>query len=532
MDGGIDKSMGAGDAGQWPRSIDRGVTINVVAAMSRVVANTLHHRWLSASDQRDAVEHAFTALESWFASTAADELYLRMLGDELNVAGIPLDATQADVAPVAGQMAALGLPALAILKSITAREYGPLLEILGARPAELEVLGGFQSFAAKVGVEHAVVRNIVLREVAEDDVVIKKSRVEAAVPAGGGDRAALVQFLKGAEGDAGVAPEALARAQDDAAGVGGLILDAARESADVGRAMGEAVRRAFDCWVKSPGAQTQKGKKDLSRYIGRLQDWLKENAPEGGGAADEIAEAFDAIGDELKMDTLAAEYLRKRKAISESEERILRYIRRKGREGIDETDLERRLLSGGLEGSDWRDLIVKSGLAGAGGSEEAVRFLSERLLMLENVLRGPGLKVGEDPAKLASDLKRIAVDVDALAVDTNRKVQDIIEEYRREDTEAEASGGPVRKGGSRRQLYEKLSEIGQELCQPLSVINCSISMITSGRLGDVSGAQKDMLNLAVESSQKLQQIVDSLMVITGVPKGLEPDAKIQSELYR
>jgi hypothetical protein len=41
-----------------------------------------------------------------------------------------------------------------------------------------------------------------------------------------------------------------------------------------------------------------------------------------------------------------------------------------------------------------------------------------------------------------------------------------------------------------------------------------------------------MLNLAVESAQKLKQIVDSLMEITGVPKSLEPDAKIQAELYR
>jgi len=39
------------------------------------------------------------------------------------------------------------------------------------------------------------------------------------------------------------------------------------------------------------------------------------------------------------------------------------------------------------------------------------------------------------------------------------------------------------------------------------------------------------LQLAVESSQKLKHIADSLMEITGVPDELEPDAKIQAEIY-
>ena len=516
---------------------DREVTARVLRTLSLVVANTLRGRWLSRSDQHDAVRHACEALDAWFVATSVDELYLRLLGGELNAAGMLFNASDPDVEPLAGQLDALGVPALAILKGMTDDEYGHLLEILGARPAELDLLGGFQAFAAKIGVTHAVARNIVLREVAEDDVVVKKGRAAAAVPAAGEERAGLVAFLKDGEGGGDTARETLSRIQDDAEGVGGLILDAAREAADMGQAIGEAVRRAFDCWTKSPAARTQKGKKELARFVGRLQDWLKLNAPEGVQASTAVAETFDDIGDELKMDTLATEYLRKRKAISDSEARILRYIRRKGREGIEESELERRLVEGGLEGSDWRDLLVRSGVAGTGGSEEAVRFLSQRLFLLESVLREQGPQTAEDPAKLASDLKRIAVDVDAMVIDTNRKVQDIIDEYRQEDAAIEAgavdaAGVPLRKSMPRRALYEKLSEIGQELCQPLSVINCSISMITSGRLGVVTGGQVDMLNLAVESAQKLKQIVDSLMEMTGMPKGLEPDAKIQAELYQ
>lgn len=512
----------------------------VIAAMCLVIGNTMAHRWLSPFDQADATRVAFRRLTEWFGAAGCGELYLRHLVDRLEAADQALDMSLGDVAPLAGQMEALDLRGLVVQKEIAEGEFKNFLEILSAEPDELLLLGGFQSFAAKIGVTHVVVRNIVLREVAEDDIVVRKARFADVVANRPGGHSRLLDFLRSTGGEATDAVrEALESAQDDCEGVGALLLETAKDAPDAGLALGDAVRRAFECWSAAPAARTQKGKKELARFVGRLQNWLTAQTSGTEGAADALNETFDAIGDELKMDAMTAEYLRRRRAISESESRILRYIHRKGREGIEQTDLEQRLMEGGLQGGDWRDLLVKSGVAGSGGPEATVRRVASRLLGLEDALRSRRSAGGAvDPGKLTQDLKQIAVDVDALVVDTGRKVQDIIDEYRQDaqdeqSAEADAAGPEAKKRGpsSRKALYEKLSEIGQELCQPLAVINCSISMITSGRLGGVTGTQADVLNLATESVQKLQKIVDSLMRITGVPQALEPNAEIQSNIY-
>ena len=77
-----------------------------------------------------------------------------------------------------------------------------------------------------------------------------------------------------------------------------------------------------------------------------------------------------------------------------------------------------------------------------------------------------------------------------------------------------------------------LAEIVQELCQPLSVINCSIEMIKSSHLGAVSDSQLEILNLASTSGDRVKLLVDKLLELSGLPTTMTPDADIQSSLYR
>jgi signal transduction histidine kinase len=86
---------------------------------------------------------------------------------------------------------------------------------------------------------------------------------------------------------------------------------------------------------------------------------------------------------------------------------------------------------------------------------------------------------------------------------------------------ARAQGQAVRI--TRRQLLEMLAEIAQELCQPLSVVQCSLDMVSSRMLGEVSDSQMEMLKLALESVTRLQGLVEGLRTVAGVPQSLTPD---------
>lgn len=526
------------DTGQYAADLTQ-----FMESMALIVGNHAANRWLSESDARDAVQACFVYLERVFG--VMDEIMVRHRGDSLDAAHVVLMPDQPGIKVLMQQMLEHDVKAFSIDKGLSLDELVGLLELLGAQAAQLETLGGLGAFAEKAGIRKFHIKNIVFREVTDEDVVVKKSAVgsKGGVP----DpevKDSIIAFLRGSKGvgAAPPAPDALDQAHSASDEIADMILAAARDSdADATDAVSagrvrEILKRAFDFWMQSPAAKTQKGKKAIGKSLKTLESTIMERLKQTAGYDDSVStlleDAFGSMDDELKMDSLAAEYVKKRKAIEKSESRILRYMRNKGRDGVVDSELESKLLDGGLEGSDWRDLLVRSGVVGEAlqGSENAVgaiRDLSTRLASIEDTLkqRGGGAKKS-DAGELAKALKNAAVDADALAENTNRKIQTMVEEYQA-DSHAEGEDG----GAERKQAYGKLSEIAQELCQPLSVINCSISMITSGRLGNVSPEHTDMLKLAVESSQKLKHIADSMMEITGVPEGLEPDAEIQAEIY-
>lgn len=532
---------------------------DVAMQVGTIIRNNMGKLWFSNADMHTAVASCFTAVHG--ALENAPELFFRRVGDCLDIADVDIPLNSRELQVLADQFDSLNISGLVIARGLQKQEFSDLLEILSARAEELNALGGFEAFMRRVGIEHVAPRQVILKEVTDGDMVVKKQ--DAPPPLSDEARAQrrdeALTYLRhdGSDTSADTVRDALTAVRDDTGAMADLIVESARvPGLDEGDAVSasrvrDALQRAFDVWAGGPEMKTQKAKKALARSMRALKGAVLERLGGLPGFNEEteslLQDAFESFDDELKMDALAAEYLRKRKAISDSEARILRYIRKKGRSGVSESDLEERLLAGGLEGGEWRDLLTRSGVAGSlddEGSGGAVRELTSRLASIEDALRkkDSGSAGGTDAGKLAGELKNVAVDVDAMVTDTNRKIADMVEGYQGSgDTEsAEGDGTDDQGAGSRerkrrmtkQELYETLSEISQELCQPLSVINCSISMIQSGRLGTIGDGQGDMLNLATQSTQKLKDIADSLMDITGVPLDLEPDADIQSEIYR
>ena len=493
----------------------------------------------------------------------------------------------------------LELSSLALTRGMDRADFDSLIEIMNTSPEELLKAGGVGSVISGSGLSHVGTKSVVYREIAEDDVVLTKDEFEG-LDEGGGE--AVLAFLKGdvSEDDENV----LRSIQDmasDADKLTELILRAAEvqaESADVegGETFANLVvgclRRAYEGILQDPALKTQRGKKELTKTLmlveKQLLDKMRDSGHEVEGAmVDVVTDAVEGMTDELKMDSLAAEYVKKRGAVETSEDRILRYIRSKGSDERGQEELKEKLLEGGLSEAGWRELVVRSGSeesnaggdasggepgAGGGGfSSEgmaAIGALTGLLSSLEAGIQGKGpggtgtgpggdgtgpggdgtgpggdgtgpggAGVGADVA-VGKTVVEIEGEVANLASIAGRRIEDfvsIIGEVAAETApprdRAEARERKQKRENAHQKLMVLLAEIGQELCQPLAVINCALDMISAGSLGPVTDGQKEMLNLAVSSGDKLKQLADKMIEISGVPTTMAPDAAIQASLY-
>ena len=118
-------------------------------------------------------------------------------------------------------------------------------------------------------------------------------------------------------------------------------------------------------------------------------------------------------------------------------------------------------------------------------------------------------------------------EVEALVAKTEKKIENLVEGVGADLAEIDAQETAAKKAGhgpkmSRKTLLVILAEVVQELYQPLSVINCSINMVTSNMLGDVTSGQMDMLVMANQSVERVQTLIHGLCKISGMPSELSP----------
>jgi len=395
------------------------------------------------------------------------------------------------------------------------------------------------------------------------EVELEKEAEEAATVDKSAKAVEILAFLKGdvSAKDKNVL-ESVKEAASDAQKLSQLILQAAeirQKAADLegGESMADLVvgclRRVFDGLSKDPAIKkTQKGKKDFSKNLMLLEKEVldKLHAMSGKVSNEDfgaVSNTIEEMTDELKMDSLAVEYMKKREALEANEKRILRFIKSKGLEKIDDTDLQEKLAEEGLPMDGWQELLVKSGVGSGGGTGvgagsggggmAAIGHLAVLLTHLEETFEKSKHETTEAVEKEATEiLTKVDHEVRNLAVRTEQRIQDLVKNVRADEEAAEAIEKEARQQGkgpqlSRRKLMVLLAEIVQELCQPLAVINCSIDMIRLRNLGAVTEQQEHMLELASSSGERLKKLIDRLMEISGVPTALEPDAAIQASLY-
>lgn len=478
--------------------------------------------------------------------------------------GRPVDTKNPLVAAFAKQLLSLDSAGFSLMEGMSFDDFVHLMQLLGIHPDKLKAMGKFGDVLAGSNIQGIQARKVSYQRVTEEEVVINKDKLENALSGGGaGDGAGdglgieqIIAFLKGEPGTSAeqVAGQIQAMAAD-AHQLADLIMKAAdvREGTEFqgGESLGNIVvgclRRAYEDLLKDPAVRTQQGKKDLIKTLMLLQDDMIEKLRAAGGdqagaAIESIQNAVEGMVADLKVDSLAAEYMKKRKGIETTETRILKFIKAHEDQADSEVfidELKERLIDGGLSPEGWRELIVKSMEGheeGAGASLPGAAELTALLQRLDQTLHEGGTGgtgTAEAAGEMAGLITEIGQNLDQVTASAEHSLQSIDRAAATIEAipDKPKADDIKRIREARKQIFTALAELGQEFCQPLSVINSSIEMIKMGLLGPVTDPQKEMLDLAYASGERMKHLADKLLSITGVPDTATPDAGILGDIY-
>ena len=562
-----------------PAVANKGPTFEeIVRALGQVFNNSFLYG-ANHGVTKKAMEDGYKILTSVFEQQK--ELLFNVTEEGLLVNGAVVDQKNPLVRTFIAHLGKLEIKSFGLEKGMPRDKFDQLIEIMNTKPDILQKSGGFTAVVASQKLQGVRVSKVTYVQVAEDELVVSKKDLEAAAASVGtgsktvGAIDGVFAFLKGevaADDEKAAAnvrelashseefADAVLRSARDRKntagthGTGGMGGMGGTQSAEpVSDLIVDNIKKIYDSLMKDPAAKTQKGKKEIEKELELLEERVLARLHGMAGEVDEagvnkITEAVGGMLDELRIEALANEYMKKRKAIEASEERILRFIKVKGLDKIEESELQDKLVESGLSNNDWKILLSKTGV---GTAEDAVTVAGQGvdsvvlLGHLANLLTKMESTVGKDSGPVAATggnkekkdiggvVKEVNNELGAIVTTTSKKIDNLVKNLRA-DAEAEASDAPETEKKarmSRRKLMELLAEIGQELCQPLAVINCTLGLVVSESIGEVTGDQREMLNLAISSEEKLKLLADRLMELSGVPTTLSPDAKIQSSLY-
>ena len=533
---------------------------NLCRHLGLILKNNQLGYWLSRRDADEAEANCFHVVETVLQD--APEVEFLVGHEDLTVNGCTFAADAPYIESLMGHLAERDIRNFSLLRGLTLAEFRHIIKTLGQPPETLDGAGGLTAVLRASGIQSLHARSVVYKAVAEDEIVVSKEGhlVLPLAPHKVVSAPAVEHILAYLHGDvAQPDDETVRQAQDvisDVKKTVELIIKAAdiREQppqVEHGESFTDIVvgslRRSVHALMNTPAGKSQKGKKNLARSLVLIEKDLLESlrSLSGGNVGEHdraaLAAAVEELSDDLQLDGLAAEYMRRRRAVEQSESRVRRYLHGKALEDASAGELRKRLAAEGLDASEWYDLMARSGAGPEPPPTGAVPPLGQLAMLiarLESVVTQVQASVSsEQSAKLAETAATLQLAVDGAATETQQKIRELGRELAAEQAhERRARVKPTPKFDEpaylpRRRILTILAEIVQELCQPLSVINCSLQMLAGGRLGHISESQRTVIKLAQESADRIKMLADSIRDISGEPTTLSPDLSLTASFY-
>jgi len=161
-------------------------------------------------------------------------------------------------------------------------------------------------------------------------------------------------------------------------------------------------------------------------------------------------------------------------------------------------------------------------------------LLRDTAVLLET---GQGLSDEEQHQKVMEALNRIRESLIASTAESERQISALATEVDEDrQTVASIESAAKRRGIglkiSRAELVERYAELNQEIVQPLTVSTGVIDLLHSGKSGPLTESQRDLLKLASDSVERVNQLVAYMSRIAGLPESFTPDSGIIADSYR
>lgn len=84
---------------------------------------------------------------------------------------------------------------------------------------------------------------------------------------------------------------------------------------------------------------------------------------------------------------------------------------------------------------------------------------------------------------------------------------------------------------TRKELLNHYAEINQEMLQPATVSSGVLDLLLSGKIGEMTASQKELIKLAFESMQRVNQLIEFTNRISGLPDSYTPDKELVQSTY-
>ncbi|MBN2162544.1 MAG: hypothetical protein JXR25_16745 [Pontiellaceae bacterium] len=438
------------------------------------------------------------------------------------------------------RLSRLRITGLKIARGLTAEELIQLTELLAANDAE-----SFERSLGHSGISHIETEKTSYQAVREgqtvanesdlagiggDGILILDDHDHSDSPAGDGVHVEqIVAFLKGdVEADDPETGKALNKAATEPDRLARMLMESVsiRQSASelAGESLNDIIlgclRRTYEGLRKQKAYQSSEGKADLKKSLLMLEESILQRMRELAGEEDpeldrQIVQAIRQMDESLSFEIAAAQYMEHQEAIERSKEQLHQFIQSQG------ADVAETLLRGSdFPGSDWRRIVLESGNKASrtpGPSlGDGLSTLTEVFEKLESLMRTKNA----EGTQVKDLLGQANHNLDDTLDNTREKLAALSQQIK--DGNATTIGGKAHRM-SRTELLAALSEVAQELMQPLTAINASLEMMMNGYVGTISEEQKDMLRLASNSGEHLKFLMNMLIDIVGCPanKGVD-----------
>jgi hypothetical protein len=470
------------------------------------------------------------------------KIHLGAFNGTLSIDQVPVTSSGALIKSLEQRLIRLQITNLRLVRGISGEELRKLAELLACKESK--------EFSAGIGqsdLRHIKADDIHYEAIHEGQRVANESDL-AGVGSGsvlvledeGSDQQAMdensvhvdqiIAFLKGDidHADADIGAE-LSEAASDPDHLAKLIMEsvAIRQSrTDLsGESLGDIVlgclRRTFDCLRQQPAFKSSEGVADLRKSLLLLEETILDKMRAFAGEADpeldrQIVQAVREMDENLGFETAAKQYIEQQQAMEKNKEQLQSFIQSKGSamatELLSDTD---------FPSSEWRRIVVESQRSARASMADGLNNLVEVFEKIESLAKSD--QTDED--RMRDLIGQASHGLDDTLFSTREKLEVLSRQLTEEDTGTIGGQG---LSMSRNELLSSISEVAQELIQPLTAINASVEMMLHGYVGSVTDEQHDMLTMAHHSGDHLRFLMDELIAIVGCPMNRGVDGRFHT----